>query len=72
MDVTKTIQKRRAFRSLDPVQINKDLILDLVTHAQLAPSCFNNQPWRFIFVYEPAQLNLLFEVLSVFLLSQFY
>ncbi len=64
MDVTKAIESRRAYRSLDPVMITKELIEDLVKHAQLAPSCFNNQPWRYVFVYEPGQLKKMHEALS--------
>jgi nitroreductase len=64
MNVSKTIQSRRAFRSLNPTSINKELIIDLASHAQLAPSCFNNQPWQFIFVFEPIQLNQMFDALS--------
>ncbi|MDD3643314.1 MAG: nitroreductase family protein [Candidatus Krumholzibacteria bacterium] len=50
MDVKKAIETRRAYRSLDPVPIDRDLIEDLARCAILAPSCFNNQPARFDFV----------------------
>jgi nitroreductase len=56
MDVTQAIAVRRAYRSLAPVPITDDLIEDLARHAQLAPSCSNNQPWRFVFVDDPARL----------------
>ena len=56
MDVTEAIQKRRAYRSLEPVAITEELVRDLARHAQLAPTCFNNQPARFVFVSEPATL----------------
>jgi len=56
MDVTATIGARRAYRSLVPVEITTDLVLDLARHAQLAPSCDNNQPWRFVFVRSPEAL----------------
>jgi len=64
MNVTEAIEKRRAFRSLDPVLIEKELIEDLARHAGLAPSCFNNQPCRFVFVHEKAQLYKMRSVLS--------
>jgi nitroreductase len=64
MDVTKAIETRRAFRSLDPVSIPDDLIRDLARHAQLAPSCNNNQPWRFVFVRDPERLKELRAVLT--------
>jgi len=57
MDVKDAIQKRRAYRSLDPVEITEDLIKDLASHAQLSASCNNNQPWRFVFIYSPEMLK---------------
>ncbi len=50
MDVKDAIEKRRAYRSLAPVEITDDIIAQLVSAAKLAPSCFNNQPWKYIFV----------------------
>ena len=38
------------YRSLEPVEITDDLIRDL------APSCNNNQPWRFVFVRDTTEL----------------
>jgi nitroreductase len=64
MDVKDAIESRRAYRSLDPIEINNDLINDLAKVAQIAPSCNNNQPWRFIFVYEKEQLQRLFTTLT--------
>jgi len=64
MDVQEAIQARRAYRSLAPVDIPDDLILDLARHAQLAPSCNNNQPWRFVFVRDPAKLGELHAALN--------
>lgn len=59
MDLMATIEKRRAYRSLGPARINETLIRDLATAASLSPSCFNNQPWRFVFAFEPLVLNRL-------------
>lgn len=64
MDVSKAMNERRAYRSLDPVAITEDLIRDLARSVQLAPSCFNNQPWRFVFVSDPAALREMQEALS--------
>ncbi len=64
MNVKEAIEKRRAYRSLDPVEITKELIEDLAKSAQLAPSCFNNQPWRFVFVYDKEILAKMKETLS--------
>ena len=52
MNLQEAINKRRAFRSLIPATINKELIDELAGAASLAPSCYNNQPWRFVFVYK--------------------
>lgn len=57
MSVKDAIEKRRAYRSLDPVEINEELIRDLAECARLAPSCFNYQPWRFVFVYQKSILE---------------
>jgi nitroreductase len=62
--VKDTIEKRRAYRSLDPVDISDSLVLDLAQAASLAPSCFNNQPWRFVFVREPEALDAVKGALS--------
>lgn len=64
MDVIQTINERRAYRSLDPVEITKDLIRDLAGAARFAPSCFNNQPTRFVFVHKPDVLKNMQEALS--------
>lgn len=64
MDVTQTIATRRAYRSLDPVEISDNLVHDLARHAGLAPSCSNTQPWRFIFVRGPEALTALHVALT--------
>jgi len=64
MDVIQAINDRRAYRSLDPVEITEDLINDLAKSAGLAPSCFNNQPWRYIFVHDTEVLKSMRETLS--------
>jgi nitroreductase len=57
MDVHQAIETRRAFRSLAPAEITEELVRDLARHAGLAPSCANNQPWRFVFVAAPDRLE---------------
>ena len=64
MDVKQVIKKRRAYRSLEPVEITSELIDDLSECAQLTASCFNKQPWRFVFVYETKMLKKMHEALS--------
>ena len=62
--ILSVIQNRRAFRSLEPIEITPEIIETLSKAAQLAPSCFNNQPWHFIFTYEQNTLQQLFQALS--------
>ncbi len=64
MNVEETIRMRRAYRSLAPVEITEELIKDLAESAQLFCSCFNNQPWRYIFVYDKDILRKLHSALS--------
>lgn len=44
------IEKRRAYRALDEKPVPADTLDRVMTAATLAPSCFNNQPWRFVLV----------------------
>lgn len=64
MNVKKAIENRRAYRSLDSINITQDLINDLAECAQITASCFNNQPWQYIFVYEKEMLKKMHSVLS--------
>jgi nitroreductase len=64
MDVRQAIRTRRAYRSLEPVEITEELVRDLAESAQLACSCNNNQPWRFVFAYAPDVLEELHGAMS--------
>jgi len=64
MDVKEAIRLRRAYRSLAPVKITEELIRDLAENASLSASCFNNQPWRFVFVKDPSVLAEMYATLS--------
>jgi nitroreductase len=64
MDVNKAIFERRAYRSLEPVEITSEIIKSLAESARLSPSCFNNQPWRYIFVTDPTVLKNMHSALS--------
>lgn len=56
MDVKEALEKRRAYRALGPAPIDKALMDELAGAARLMPSCFNNQPWKFVFVKAPEAL----------------
>lgn len=64
MDVKEAIQKRRAYRALEPVAITDEMIGELATAAQLTASCFNNQPWRFVFARSKEALARVHEGLN--------
>jgi len=64
MDVKEAIRNRRAYRSFLPVEITNELVNDLAECAQLTASCFNNQPWRYVFVYDKDVLKKMHEALS--------
>jgi len=64
MEVKEAIDKRRAYRSLEPAEITPEILTELGDAARLSPSCFNNQPWRYVFVYEPDALRAMHEALS--------
>ncbi|NHJ02616.1 MAG: nitroreductase [Candidatus Heimdallarchaeota archaeon] len=64
MTLTETIHARRAYRSLKPTKITEKLLEDISTHAILAASCMNNQPARFIFVFDPTVLKDLISTLT--------
>ncbi len=64
MKIKETINIRRAYRSLDPVEITEEFIKDLAECAQLTLSCFNNQPWRFVFVTDREVLQNLYTAMS--------
>ncbi|HPI03758.1 MAG TPA: nitroreductase family protein [Candidatus Goldiibacteriota bacterium] len=57
MDVKDALNARRAYRAFDPVEISDNIIKELADAASLAPSCFNNQPAKLIFVKNKEQLE---------------
>lgn len=48
--VNPLIQARRAYRAISDEPVAREDLNRLVEAAHLAPSCFNNQPWRFVAV----------------------
>lgn len=64
MDVKEALEKRRAYRALGPEEISDELIKELAGAARLMPSCFNNQPWRFVFCRSAAALEKVHGCLS--------
>ena len=63
-DIMVEIQARRAYRSLVPEAVPVCDVELMVQAAQLAPSCFNNQPWRFIAVNDREVLSRMHTMLG--------
>lgn len=59
MDVREAIEKRRAYRSLAKTKITAAEIKQLGEAARLCCSAENHQPWRFVFVTDPALIEQL-------------
>lgn len=59
MELLEIIEKRRAYRSLQPVEISEEMVRELAMAASLSASCFNKQPWRFVFALDPEVLERL-------------
>jgi len=64
LHVIDAIEVRRAYRPLDSVEITDEMIRDLARCAGLSASCFNYQPWRFVFVRDPVVLKEMHGTLS--------
>ncbi len=48
MEILKAISDRRAYRALSTEPLPADTIRRIVEAGTLAPSCYNNQPWRVV------------------------
>jgi nitroreductase len=64
VDVSEAINNRRAYRYLIKAEIDDNTITQLAGAAQLAPSCNNNQPWRYIFITDEGILQQMNSVYS--------
>jgi len=64
MEVEEAIEKRRSLRALDRIQVEDERVEELIRAASLAPSCFNNQPWRFVVVRGEDALERLKDTLN--------
>lgn len=55
-ELLKEIDERRAKRALSDAPISSDTMTRIMTAATFAPSCFNNQSWRFLVITESETL----------------
>jgi nitroreductase len=55
---------RKATRAIDGRPVEPESLMSILEAARLAPSCMNNQPWRFLVLTEPESLAKGREALS--------
>lgn len=51
------LNKRIASRAISTEPLSNDTISELIEAARLTPSCFNKQPWRFLFLVSEEALE---------------
>ncbi|MFA5162741.1 MAG: nitroreductase family protein [Elusimicrobiales bacterium] len=64
MELKKILEERRSYRSLETGVVTDELVKELAQAAALMPSCYNNQPWRFVFARDGQVLKKLHGALS--------
>ncbi|MGA1847968.1 MAG: nitroreductase family protein [Thermoplasmatota archaeon] len=64
MELDEAVRIRRSYRAMEDIEITDQMVTELLSAAHLAPSCFNNQSWRFIAIREKEQLERVFETLT--------
>lgn len=62
--ILKAIEIRRANRAYSEKKVPEEIISRIMTAATYAPSCFNNQSWRFVVITEKKPLIKLHDALS--------
>ena len=62
--ILRPVEMRRARRALQEAPIDRRTVETLFRAAHQAPSCANNQPWRFVAVDDPGQLARMKEHLT--------
>jgi nitroreductase len=48
--VVRLLHSRHAGRSISPKPLAEEVVAELIEAVRLTPSCFNNQPWRYLFL----------------------
>lgn len=64
MDAIEAIKKRRSIRSYENREVPKEVLVDLIDCARLAPTGRGEQPWEFILVREKENLIKLAEIVG--------
>ena len=64
MEFDEVLERRRSRRAYDQIGISDGMVRELLHAAELAASCNNSQPWRFVMVRDPQQLEKVFGTLT--------
>mgnify|MGYP006294704131 CR=1 FL=1 len=64
MEVEDAIRERRSLRGFERFEVTDYILNSLKEAARLSPSCFNNQPWRYVFVTGEKKLKDIHEALT--------
>lgn len=64
-DIMQEIKERWSPRAFDEQKIDSDDIMAILEAARYAPSCFNEQPWRFFVGDNEEKLNKLRNILTL-------
>ena len=62
-ELIQEIEVRRAKRAISEKKIPEEVVARIMTAATYAPSCFNNQSWRFLVVLNEEDLSKIHEAL---------
>ncbi len=57
MELINLLEKRKSSRAFSQEKLEEKTINQLMRAAQLSASCFNNQPWRFLFLVDDEALE---------------
>lgn len=57
-DIMAEIKERWSPRAFSEKEVSKEDLLSLIEAARYAPSCFNEQPWKFLLMYKNDHLNV--------------
>lgn len=64
MELGKVIEDRRSIRSFNDKVLAKDIIVDILNYAILAPSAKNRQPWYFVVVEDQNKKEYIADLLE--------
>ncbi|MDI6860421.1 MAG: nitroreductase family protein [Caldisericia bacterium] len=70
-DILEIIKTRRSIRHYKKEKIKEDEILKILEAGRWAPSASNNQPWRFIVIYDENQIKKIGEVAKILTINNF-